>query len=513
VGDPITDPLQDAPPKALTDKVAFAQSTGPSTFRFPGDRHRSESSRWFASGAGTHPVRDGNEVMYLIDGPQTFAEMARVMGTATDASKHFIYILAWSLFLDFPFDASGATAATILSQADSRGIQIRALSWGGFLGVVTDAVKAVATINGFKNGKAFKDDRTLFAGAHHQKVVVVNGSEGLTAFLGGIDIDPNRAFPMGVNGSNFAGAPFHDVHCRIRGAAAWDVLNTFVERWSDFVRAGGVAPDAPVAGGPLLGKSVTVDSQPTPGRLHVQIGRTYPNSTSHNIIGPPNGPSSQLSPYSFAPTGETSLSAMFFQAIGAAKQFIYIEDQYLVHTEASDALVKALSTIAHLTVVFPHSDLTDMPHVWEHRKKFIDPLRAAGGKKVRIFVRSPFGAQIAHSYVHAKTWIFDDQYAIIGTANVNRRSWTHDSEIVAGVYDESTDDHASYTFAHRLRIRLWAEHLNMNDPAGHAALADGVASAVHWTFPGTGIVPYDENEKTDAASVASWDTNVDPDGR
>jgi hypothetical protein len=44
------------------------------------------------------------------------------------------------------------------------------------------------------------------------------------------------------------------------------------------------------------------------------------------------------------------------------------------------------------------------------------------------------------------------------------------------VYDESTDDHASYTFAHRLRIRLWAEHLHMDDPAGRAALADGVAS-------------------------------------
>jgi hypothetical protein len=41
---------------------------------------------------------------------------------------------------------------------------------------------------------------------------------------------------------------------------------------------------------------------------------------------------------------------------------------------------------------------------------------------------------------------------------VNRRSWTHDSEIVAGIYDESADDHASYTFAHRIRIRLWTEH-------------------------------------------------------
>ena len=502
---PILDPLDDSPPLALVQRSALARANSLATFRFPGDGNRTDAPLWFAS--TPHPVRTGNEVEYLIDGKDAFAEMARVMRTTTDAANHFIYILGWSLFLDFPFDGS-ATAASILQQADARGIQVRALSWGGVMGFVSDSLKAIITINGLSHGQAFNDDRTLGFGSHHQKVVVVNGGEGLFAFCGGIDIDPNRVFPMGVNGSNFAGAPFHDVHCRIRGPAAWDILQTFIERWKDYVRAMPVAEKAP-----LVGTSVTLDSQPKPGRLHVQIARTYGNPTKHGMVGPQNPTAVELSPYQYAPNGETTVSAMFFRAIDAAKRFIYIEDQYLVHTEASDALVKAVGRLAHITILMPHSDLTDMPHVWEHRKKFIEPLRTAGGKKVRIFVRSPFGPQVPHSYVHAKTWIFDDQFAIIGTANVGRRSWTHDSEIDVGVFDESTNDHASYTFAHRLRIRLWAEHLNMNTPDGHAQLADGVGSAVHWLLPGGNVRPYDENEKSDAPSAAPWDTSVDPDGR
>ncbi len=284
--EPILDPLVDAPPRPLTDRLAYVRPNALSTFRFPGDRPRSDAGRWFASGPGAHPARDGNEVIYLIDGPETFAEMARVMGTAKDPSKDFIYILAWSLFLEFPFDKSGTTAAAILQQAsDVREVQVRALSWGGTKGVISDPTKAVDTINNLKNGQAFKDDRTLGFGSHHQKVVVVNGSEGLVAFCGGIDIDPNRAFPKGVHGSNFAGAPFHDVHCRIRGPAAWDLLNTFIERWADYVRAYGWREKAP-----LVGKNITVDSLPKPGKLHVKIGRTYGNSTAHGIVGPANAP-------------------------------------------------------------------------------------------------------------------------------------------------------------------------------------------------------------------------------
>jgi phosphatidylserine/phosphatidylglycerophosphate/cardiolipin synthase-like enzyme len=522
--DPITDPLLDAPPKAMTDRLAYVQPNALATFRFPGDQNRPDTSRWFASGPGARPVRDGNEVMYLIDGPDTFAEMGRVMGTATNPTKHFIYILGWSLVLDFPFGRDGSTAGELLRQAsDVRGVQVRAIAWAGFMGKVVSSLAAVQTINKMTNGQAFNDDRTLMFGSHHQKVVVVNGAEGLFAFCGGIDIDPNRVFPKGVNGSNFAGAPFHDVHCRIRGPAAWDVLQVFIERWSDFIMSGPRDEGMEIKQkAPLVGRGISLDAQPMPGRLHVSVARTYgkPGSEHGTIcswIGRnvTNETSPQWNTYSFAPGGEASVAQMFFQAIAAARRFIYLEDQYFVHLEAADALAKAIANLEHVTILFPASQLTDLPHIWEHRKEVVERLRKAGGSKARFFVRAPFGELVPHSYVHAKTWIFDDEFAIIGTANVNRRSWTHDSEIDVGIFDESTNDHASLTFAHRLRIRLWAEHLNMNSPDGHAQLADGVASAVHWTLPGTSVIPYDPDSGLDDLTTVPnklpWD-DVDPDG-
>lgn len=109
--------------------------------------------------------------------------------------------------------------------------------------------------------------------------------------------------------------------------------------------------------------------------------------------------------------------------------------------------------------------------------------------------------------------VFDDQYAIIGSANNNRRSLTNDSEIGVGVYDESTNSQASYTFAHRLRISLWAEHLNMNTPSAHAQLADGVASAGHWLLAGTQVAEFDENGGFDDLIKTRIPLGaIDPDG-
>ena len=49
----------------------------------------------------------------------------------------------------------------------------------------------------------------------------------------------------------------------------------------------------------------------------------------------------------------------------------------------------------------------------------------------------------------------------------------------------------------------------MKSPDGFGQLADGVASAVHWTLPGTNVKAYDENEKVDNFNPFPWD-ELDP---
>jgi hypothetical protein len=74
-------------------------------------------------------------------------------------------------------------------------------------------------------------------------------------------------------------------------------------------------------------------------------------------------------------------------------------------------------------------------------------------------VDSPGGKKNGwHSGVHAKTLVVDDELAIIGSANVNQRSFTNDSETSLIVFD---DDEKKDSFAKRLRIAIWKEFIRV----------------------------------------------------
>jgi phosphatidylserine/phosphatidylglycerophosphate/cardiolipin synthase-like enzyme len=84
-------------------------------------------------------------------------------------------------------------------------------------------------------------------------------------------------------------------------------------------------------------------------------------------------------------------------------------------------------------------------------------------------------------YVHAKLCVVDDVWALVGSANLNVRSWTHDSELAVAVFDDERDPRTpadpgglgdgARRFARGLRLQLMREHLDL--PAGtDAALLD-----------------------------------------
>jgi phosphatidylserine/phosphatidylglycerophosphate/cardiolipin synthase-like enzyme len=91
-------------------------------------------------------------------------------------------------------------------------------------------------------------------------------------------------------------------------------------------------------------------------------------------------------------------------------------------------------------------------------------------------------------YVHAKAVIVDDVWAMVGSANLNRRSWTHDSEVACAVLDQERDPRqpidpgglgdGARVFARELRLRLWREHLGLGDD--DARLLDPVAGFEAW---------------------------------
>jgi len=76
-------------------------------------------------------------------------------------------------------------------------------------------------------------------------------------------------------------------------------------------------------------------------------------------------------------------------------------------------------------------------------------------------------------YVHAKVCVVDDVWASVGSDNLNRRSWTHDSELSCAVLDTTLDPRSpldpaglgdgARVYARDLRLRLMAEHLDRDD--------------------------------------------------
>jgi phosphatidylserine/phosphatidylglycerophosphate/cardiolipin synthase-like enzyme len=505
------DPLD--PPTRLLHRDIQVGLGVPNSITIPGDPAVDEIGRWFRTGPGLPPVHHANnEVRYLIDGPDTFRDMLRSLRTANQEG-HFIYLLNW--WVDDQFSLTGGsggpTLLSILTEASTHNVMIRAMFWDQ-KSPPTQNTREVNDITALSHGAAILDDRTAFAGSHHQKVLCILGEQGLITYCGGIDFNPDRiptapgsggGSSGGSSGSSSGGGgvPLHDVHCRIRGPASMDILQTFIQRWNDH-------PEGQ-AFNQSKGALITLQQAvPSRGPHTVQIGRTF----GHGVG------------YQFAPNGERTACEVILNAINNARRFIYTEDQYFVgNPDVEAALIHTLQqrSIAHLTILVTDHRISDLPFVVRHRHTFLQRLQAAdaGRGRLRVFTLWPPGRDertfsaglVPHTYIHAKVWIMDDDFAVIGSVNTNRRSWSHDSEITAGIYDASNERIRTYRLAHWLRIKLWQEHMGMTDLEGEAELADGVASSALWLTPPTTarFRPYDFSNLGSPLDPG-WDTVIDP---
>ncbi len=442
--------------------------------------------RWTKAVGGQ--VRPGNNVAYLIDGKNTFAAMFEAILTA-NSSAHYIYLLGWWLDDLIPLtDQSGSSVYALFRKAALQRVQIRIMLWDQPKKKNTAEIQRVKELPNDCDG--ILDNNTLNLGAQHQKVLLIRGQRGLTAFCGGIDINEDRIREV----KRSPGSPYHDVHCKIQGPAAHDLVDVFVQRWL-------AHPDhcsIDKKKGELRGLSDRdASGRPPQGKHLVRIGRTF------NFVG--NGR---------VCAKERSVSSIMLGAIREAKRFIYVEDQYFVNVDVVPELRKALAKIQHLTVVIPHSRISDLPHVWYMRGVLIGALKKGGfDDKVRVFCRitpdaTTFGP---HTYVHAKTWIFDDQLAVIGSANFNRRGWSHDSEVIAAIFDKE-DSVKDLSFAQKLRRDLWAEHLGVDPNLVSNGTAKSTVELWKNLPPSAKVRPYDplEDKDTGIADELNWFHEVDP---
>jgi phosphatidylserine/phosphatidylglycerophosphate/cardiolipin synthase-like enzyme len=169
----------------------------------------------------------------------------------------------------------------------------------------------------------------------------------------------------------------------------------------------------------------------------------------------------------------------------------------------------------------------------------LESVKAAGGDRVAVYdVESETGWPI---YVHAKICVIDDVWAAVGSDNLSRRSWTHDSELTTAVIDSRRDPRTpldpggfgdgARVFARDLRLSLWREHLGpevpedeLLDPVdGFEAWKRRAGALEAWHREGrAGPRPTGRARPHRARSVGTWNRwwaravyrfVVDPDGR
>ena len=418
--------------------------------------------------------KEGNLVDFLIDGPATYAAMHEAIVNTMQGEKvseNYIYILAWWLDDQVPLKTGDAdsTLAKLLQKAAQAGVQIRALVWDNFFQDLAPKIvgsfnkDSIDRISKLPKAAAFLDKNLLPHASHHQKVIVTKGRAGLVGFCGGVDISFDRIATV----KRHPGSPYHDVHCRIQGDGVRDLIALFVQRWEN--HPGYAAVDKEKGG--LLGKGdISFTKANLVGSQWVGITKTF-NAV---VNGKPCA-------------RDRTVKTTIFNAIDAALRFIYIEDQYLVSLSIAKKLQARLKYIQHLTIVIPHSDISDLPNIRTARANFVsalvtDPAQAA---KIRIFYRYSKGAtqmDFPHNYVHAKIWVIDDELALIGSANINERGISYDSEVVAAIFDQPPSvAPKEYSFAQKMRIKLWNEHLGLSGDGGEVANGFTKESLSYWS--------------------------------
>ncbi|HEV3187231.1 MAG TPA: phospholipase D family protein [Acidimicrobiales bacterium] len=420
---------------------------------------------------------EGNHVTVLVDGATYFRRLSETI--AELSANDELRFTDWRGDGDERLSDDGVSISTLMADACRRGVNVRGLLWRSHSDLLAFSKKEnrrLAIEVSEAGGDVLLDRRVRRGGSHHQKMVLMRhalSADRDVAFIGGIDLSHGRRDDS-LHGGDVqiikldprygTRPPWHDVQLEVRGPAVATLDLTFRERWEDptplnhairlKARLNRSAPSR-VPARALLSR---LEEPPRKGGHAVQVLRTYP---------------SKRPKYPFAPRGERSVARAFAKALTRARTMIYIEDQYFWSKEIAQLLATALRRQPSLQVIavvprFPDKDskLSGPPSRLAQARA-IDIVKRAGGDRVGFYsVENDDGTPI---YVHAKVCVIDDVWATVGSDNLNRRSWTHDSELSCAVIDSELDDRlpldpgglgdGSRKFARELRLTLWAEHL------------------------------------------------------
>jgi phosphatidylserine/phosphatidylglycerophosphate/cardiolipin synthase-like enzyme len=476
------------------------------------------------------PWTTGNRVTALIHGHEYFQRLDSVLSELRGGDT--LLIADWRGDPDERLVDGGSPIGPTLHGLASRGVNVFGLIWGShsrLLGFDAGGDRHLAQVANAGGARIVLDRRVLPGGSHHQKLVLLHFKSDPSrdvAFVGGIDLchgrrdderhlgDPQREQFDEAYGTS---APWHDVQAEVRGPAVAQLWQTFRERWNDPTPPSRLWPLRSMAFGAEEATREHLEPMTPSGATGsgsgVQVLRTYP---------------SRRTPFPFAPEGERSIARLYLRLFERARSLIYVEDQYMWSSTIGKAIARAMDNSPDLILIavvprYPERSgrLTRTAYQLGQSELF-DAIREVDPNRVAVFdLENERGTPI---YVHSKVVVVDDEIAVIGSDNLNMRSWTHDSELALAVGPGEGDD--DRTFARSLRRDLWREHLGTDqlpdDPRDALRLWHDTAERLErWHAQGTGERPpgrvrvHDTGRPPRASRLAHllYRRLLDPDGR
>ena len=412
---------------------------------------------WFVTLGGSDKSRftTDNQLEILVDNEVELETLVQSINN----SKSYVFLTQFEFEPDFiaTFQTNDElipkdVLVEVLRKAAERGVKVKIILNENL--AVSDSYK---DINDYfeEIGVEVREFKSHGLHVMHAKIMVVDGEE---SFVIGSPFkqdywdtshhlinDPRRE-PELVR-------PVHDVSVKLRGGSVYHVEEFFTEMWNYISRT------------EYNGKGMlNTNSIPIPsGDEHLQIARS-------------------VTPDSLTKKGELGIFEGYRKAIGMAKDFIYLENQYLTNSSIVKALKNVMADNEYLQIIVVLNENPDIPGYKEWQNQGLEKL---GIKTVEDNLEHPqigfftlwsagWGEEqfeIQPIYVHSKVALVDDMWATIGTANLDGSSLTHVNEL-EGFFDVKfhrnmemnvivPEEESISGEAEKIRKTLWKEHLGI----------------------------------------------------
>lgn len=355
---------------------------------------------------GTSYLTGDNHVEILLNGEQKFPEVLKSLRNAKDHIHIEYYI--------FEDDEIGNAIKDVLIQKAKEGVTVR-LIYDDFGSrsirnkVVPELIEAGV--------QAYPFYKVLFIALanrlnyrNHRKIIVIDGCIG---FTGGINVSDRYINNTAKDNPYY----WRDTHVKITGAGAHYLQYLFICDWN-FCADEELEPQ----------RNFFCEPEKKSGNAVVQIAASGPDSDNPTIL------------------------FSLIQAIGMSEKEILITTPYFIPGESMlDALVVAALSGVRVVLLVPGK--SDSALVAAAARSYYAELMRAG---VEIY-------QYQKGFIHAKTMVSDQQLSVIGTANMDNRSFELNFEVNSVIYDSETAAEMASIFSRDLQdsIRInsdeWAK--------------------------------------------------------